>query len=336
MYAKYSMNIQKLSIYKNGTILTVLVMVIMIFVSQAVFAQEQTKDFSIIPMINYEYLRFDDQQLHLFGEGLLYTKGNMEPPVSEAYNNFMIGGMFKQISVNEVIPEYKGLYHEIIMMAERKINKHLFLGFFLSQAAEPVYGGLHTFVGALGYGYELIRNDNISLTLGAGLVVTDWDIEFSNDVVWPIFPMPLLRFSVRTSFVNFTFDFQKDITMGFTLLPESKIRLTGNSVINFSMLRSLRDMYFDITLWYRFFSKESEMGDFAGAGLGFKNHGLGASLDKGRSYELNYYSAYGILDMSFLKLSAGYSFNGREIYDMERINKIGNGFFVSAFLGWQF
>jgi hypothetical protein len=313
-------------------------MVIILAALQAVFAdEEQTKDFSIMPVLFYEYLRFEEQQVHSSGEGIVFTKGNMTPPVSEDRDSLMISGLFKQYFVMESRDGYDYLYHDINIRVERKIKQHIILGILSSQAAEPFYGGLHTFIGGLGYGYELIRNETISLTLGCGLGVGDFGLELPNGTVWPVLPVPTVRFNAKSSWVNFSFEFLQNISTAFTFFPESKIRLTGIFSIDPFGIRSIRDLYFDATLWYRLFSKESKMGDFAGIGLGFKNSGFGFTLpDKEKSYAVNYYSADGILDLSFLQLSAGYSFNGIEIFDLVNINKIGNGFFISAMLRWQF
>jgi hypothetical protein len=313
-------------------------MVIMLAALQAAaFAEESTKDFSIIPILGYEYLMFDGQKIHSANEGIIFTKGNMMPTLSEERNSLMIGGVFQQFFISEVREGYEDIYHKIELMADRKIKRHLFLGLLSSEAAQPIYGGLHTFAGGLGYGYELIRNENVSLTLGGILVVTDTGLELSDGMVLPVAPLPVIRFDAQTSLFNISFEFLKNIKVGFTFLPESKIRLTGYLFANPFMLRSIDDLLFDTTLWYRFFSKDSNMGDFAGLGLGFKNHGFGFALsEKGKYYEAYYHSAYGILDLSFLKLSAGYAFNSREIYDVNIKNNIGNGFFINAMLAWQF
>jgi len=309
--------------------------VIIIMVSQTVFAEEETKDYSLSPFLNYSYFNFDEQQIHSPGFGVVFTKGNLTPVLSEDRNSIFIAAVYKQYFVNEAKDE--DFYHDITMLADIKIKQHLVFGVFSSQAATPVYGGLHTFTTGIGYGYELIRNGNVSLTLGGGLVVADFGIELADGTVWPILPLPIVRFSVKTSLINASVDFQKSITIGYTFLPESKIRLTGSFVMEPFEIRSARDIYFDNTLWYRFFPKDSKMGDFAGIGLGFRNTGFRFALsERKESYKVNYYSAYGIFDISFLRLSSGYSFEGREIHDGNRVEKIGNGFFISAFLGWKF
>ncbi|MDR1932147.1 MAG: hypothetical protein LBQ57_04890, partial [Spirochaetales bacterium] len=104
-----------------------------------------------------------------------------------------------------------------------------------------------------------------------------------------------------------------------------------------------RDLLFDCALWYRFFDKDSEHGDFAGLGLGIKNSGLCFDFgEKDKSYELQYYSLYGTLDLSLLQISGGYCFRGREIFDssssgsIEKSRTLGGGFFVSVQLTAHF
>jgi hypothetical protein len=88
---------------------------------------------------------------------------------------------------------------------------------------------------------------------------------------------------------------------------------------------------------YRFFSSESKFGDFAGIGVGVKNGAFGFPLaEEGKSYEVVYHSVYGMIDLSFLQIQSGYSFNGLEIYDLERKKDIGDGFFLNIVLAWQF
>jgi hypothetical protein len=101
--------------------------------------------------------------------------------------------------------------------------------------------------------------------------------------------------------------------------------------------RDIQDLLFDCTLWYRFFTKEYNMGDFAGLGLGIKNLSEDFMLsEKGNTYEMAYYSVYGIIDLSFLQVSGGYIFNSRERYNNNPAQSLGNGYFISVQLAWQF
>ena len=312
-------------------------MIIAVMFSQTAFAEEKKNDFHIMPFTNYAYLGFAGQKIHTPGAGIIFTNGDLSPLVSDERNSLFIAAVYKQYYVDENRAGYEDLYHDISMLADKKYKRHLIFGVLTSQAAEPFFGGLHTFTGGIGYGYEFIQNETISLTAGGGLVVTDFGIELSNGAAWPVIPLPILRFYAETSWVNFSLQFQKSLTVSFTLLPETKIRLTNTFVMEPFDMRNVRDIYFDTAIWYRFFSKDSKMGDLIGIGLGIKNSGFRFDLsEKKKSYKVNYYSAYGIFDMSFLRLSAGYSFEGREIYDGKDTNNIGGGFFITAFFTWRF
>ena len=325
---------------------TVNFIIITLFTLQSIIGEEQNKNFSVIPLLNYEYLRFNEQQIHSTGEGIIFNKGNTLPIMEENRNSLMVMGFFKQYFINECEDGYDDIYHSIMLNIEKKINRHLFLGNLSSKASEPFYGGFHTFVGILGYGNEIIRKENISFTIGGVLLITDFGLELPNDILWPVVPLPLLRFNAKTSWINMSIGFMANAMMDFTLFPESRIRLTGNILFNPFTVRDIRDFPFDATLWYRLFLKESKIGDLAGIGIGFKNSGFGMGLlnnnfifklsEKDKSYETNYHSIYGIIDLSFLKLSIGYTFSGRETYNEEIIKRIGNGIFINSSLMWRF
>jgi hypothetical protein len=71
--------------------------------------------------------------------------------------------------------------------------------------------------------------------------------------------------------------------------------------------------------------------------LGVKNNGIGFTLaDKDKSYETNYFSVFGTLDLSFLQLSGGYILKGRAIYALEDYHDTGHGYFISVQAAYQF
>ena len=298
-------------------------------------AEDTGRDWTITPFLNYEYLSFDGQSVHSPGEGILYTKGNMNPSLSEERDSLLIAGMFKQYFIQEAEDGYPELAHGINAMIDRKIKRHLFLGIIAAESDKPFYGGLRSFIGGPAYGYEFIRTENVSLILGIGVGVGDFGIELPNGKPLPVMPLPIARFNVYTSLLNLSFEFLKKPELNITLFPEYKIRLVSSFGVN--QYRDIRDFLYDVSLNYRFFSKDSKLGDFAGIGIGVKNGGFGFPLaESGKSYELIYNSVYGLIDLSFLRISGGYSFNGIEIYDIDRKKDIGNGFFVNAVLAWQF
>jgi hypothetical protein len=315
---------------------TLMFALLIVMANTVLFPEDTKKDFTITPFLNYEYLSFQKQRIHSPGEGILFSQGNLKPSPSEMRDSLFIAGFFKQFFVQEDQPDYSNLYHRVEIMADRRINNHNFLGVFEGKSDKPLYGGLQTFNAGLAYGYEFIRNENISLTLGAGLFVGDFGIEMPNGGTLPVIPLPIIRFNMETALFDLSFDFYGDPELKFALFPKNRLRLTNTFRIN-QQLRDIRDLRFDSVFMYRLFSEESKLGDFAGIGLGVKNDARGFNLgEKDKSYELIFNSFYGVIDLSFLELKGGYSFNAKEIYESNTRKDIGNGFFISLMLGWQF
>jgi len=308
------------------------------FIVNTIFAEEKTNENgnSIIPLLTYEYVAFDDLYYHNMGGSLIYTHGDLSPPVDVERNSLVVLGAYNAFLFSENIFNDSALMHRANITLVRKIKSHFIMGSLVSASDKPLYiGGLRTARTGLGYGYEFIRNNHFSLTLGAIAWVGDFGIEMGNGNPLPVLPLPIALFAYTSKWFNASFEFFGEPSLNMTIAPEQKIRLT--SVFWMEQYRNINDLFFDITLWYRFFSNEHRLGDFAGLGLGIKNNGtMFVFSEKDKSYELNKYSAYAIVDLSFLQISGGLAFNGREIYDGTLQNKIGNGFFVSAQLAWKF
>jgi len=292
---------------------------------------------TLTPLLNYEYLSFQGQRIHAPGEGVLFTSGNMNPAASEERDSLLIAGVCKQYFVQEEQDGYPDTYHAINILVDRRIKRHCILGLAVAESDKPFYGGWRSFIAGLGYGYECIRSKNVSLTLGIGVGIGDFGIELPGGGRVLVMPMPIIRFTMDTSILDASFEFLKKPVLTLTLFPEYTIRLINTFTINQIQFRDSRDFLFDTRLMYRLFSKESRFGDFAGLGIGIKNGAFGFPLaDESKSYELVYHSVYGMIDLSFLQIQAGYSFNGMEIYDLERQKNIGDGLYLNVVLAWQF
>jgi hypothetical protein len=250
----------------------------------------------------------------------------------------MIGLFYKPYIFKETLPGYSELYHDIDFVIERKIGPHLIQGVFTTYSDMPVYGGFHTTTTRIGYGYELIRKENWNLTLGLMLVIGDLGINLPNGALWPLLPLPLARLEFNSSIINFVYD---DPELQFTLFPESRVRMTGAMRWDTYSFHDIHDLKFNSILWYRFFDKAYAAGDFLGAGLGIQNVGQNNGTDfvlgeKDKKYDMNYYSAFGIVDAGFIKLSGGYIFYSREVYDADYSRPTGKGFFVRLEMLYQF
>jgi hypothetical protein len=287
------------------------------------FCQEQ--DLFFMPLAAYEFVNTAERQIHTPALGFGIMKGKQDAPFTEVDNLFSIIAMYQSFIFKE--ESYSALknYHCIDFLFDGRMNRHQFLAIFNADSDKPVAGGLHTFSTAIGWGYELVRHTGISFILGAAIAINDFGIDLPNGDPLPVLPLPLVRLKFKTEWLAGSFDFLSDPTLQFTIAPNQRIRLTVEAMSNFQSVLG------ESILWYRFFPREHPLGDFAGIGIGIKNGGYGFNLSEARdkTFEYQYTSVFGVLDVSFLKVSAGYIFDSREIYDHGDITKnAGKGYFV--------
>jgi membrane protease YdiL (CAAX protease family) len=121
-------------------------------------------------------------------------------------------------------------------------------------------------------------------------------------------PLPMIRFGLDTQWFASTFDFITGPIFQFTLAPKERIRLTGEMRME---TYDLAHLDCEFALWYRLFSTEHKMGDFAGIGLGFKNGLVGFDLSRNinteKTFELQYNSIFAAVDLSILKIEGWFS-----------------------------
>jgi hypothetical protein len=250
----------------------------------------------------------------------------------------LIGLFYKPYILKETLPGYAELYHDVDFVIEKRTGPHLFQGIFTTYSDKPIYGGFHTTFTSLGYGYELIRKENWHLTLGLALVAGDYGINLPNGNIWPLLPMPIIRFGFNSSIINLDYDYPE---FKFVLLPDSRVRVTGSIIWDSYKSQNIYDLWFNTILWYRFFDKTFVAGDILGIGLGIQNIGQNDGSDfvlgeKDKKYYMNYYSVFGVVDAGLLKVSGGYIFYGREVYDADYVRQTDKGFFVKVELVYQF
>jgi hypothetical protein len=312
----------------------ILALFFIVFCTVNIFAENNR----IIPILNYEFFSVEQQKYHLPGGGLILLKGDHSPSWEEEPDNLMIGLFYKSFILREIMAGYSELYHDIDFIVEKKFDSHLIQGIFSTFSDKPIYSGFQTIYTSIGYGYELIRREKFNFTLGLALGVGDFGINMPNGNIWPVLPMPIIRISFKSSIVNFALDFPE---FKLVLLPENKIRMTGTAHFDIYKFHDIHDFKFNSILWYRFFDKDFAAGDFLGIGLGIQNAGQNDGTDfilgeKPRKYDMNYYSVFGILDAGLLKVSGGYIFYSREVYDANNNKPTGKGWFISVQALYQF
>lgn len=286
-----------------------------------------------IPLLKYDYLTLDSQNIHSPSAGLVVMSDNV-----------LFVGLFTRHSFEEpFLFDYPKVYHSIDILFDGQKNRHQYLGIFKSESDQPVYGGLITFQTAVAYGYELVQRQNYSLVLGGGLAVSDFGIELSNGEPWPLIPVPLIRMKYNSRYIESKFEFLTSPNFDLTVGPKSQFRFIGECRMD--QFRDIRDLIFECSLAYRFFPLDHPMGDFAGISVGVKYDNYGAfnlgsydtiDFEEEESIELHYNAVFGTIDLTLLKISGGYAFNGRELYRGVDTQDIGDGYFLSIEGMYQF
>jgi hypothetical protein len=198
-----------------------------------------------------------------------------------------------------------------------------------------VVGGLSTYKIVAGWGYEVVRQPYLSLIIGGALGAGDFGMTLPSGDVWPLMIFPLVRFGVDTQWVAASLDYVTGPNLSFTIAPKERIRFTAD--MEMEQFRSINDLLYECTLWYRLFGPEHRMGDFAGIGVGVKNTMADFVLSKtagsngtgAKTFELQRTSLFAVFDMSILTIEGGWIFNSANLLEGERISIPGKGFYIS-------
>jgi hypothetical protein len=270
-----------------------------------------------VPILQYESLALGSQHLHAAGTGIVMLR-----------EGFMMSGLYSRHGFTEELAfEYPRRYHAVDLLADGSRQRHHYLFMLKSRSDEPVYGGVGSFQAAALDGWRLLEGERGSLVLGGGLAVSDFGIELADGTAWPVLPVPLIRASYETSLFSASFDFITGPNLSLILFPERRLRLLGD--IGIDEYRDLRDLIFETAISY--------CPGFISLSLGYKNdvYSYDCSGEE-ESFELHYHALFGSLDLTLLKLSAGYAFNTRARYRESYTMRPEDGLFFSLEGMYQF
>ena len=292
----------------------------------SVIGQERESSFFILPF-GYDFLRFGDQTVHRPAFGVGFLHGEQDAAFDEVDRRFFALALYQPFFFRNVpfagVPNH---LHQIDAIFDGRIYRHQLLMLFKSTADRPIAGGLSTFQAGLGWGYEIIRRQHISLILGAALGVSDFEI---SGISTPVLPLPLVRFGINTQWFTSSFEFLTGPNWDFTIASRERIRFTAD--MRMDHFRSINDLIFEYTLWYRFFGEDHRLGDFAGIGIGVKNDSINFFIsDNSTEFELQQRSLFAIFDLSLLRIKGGWIFNSRYLIDGNKVENSGRGFFISV------
>jgi hypothetical protein len=307
------------------------------------YCEEETRDIFFIPQLSYEFINVENQRIHIPTTGLGIMKGDMEAPFTEVHNRFLMLAMYQPLLLQEkLFYSFSENYHTIKFLFDGRLERQQFMAILNSRSERPIAGGLQTFTAGIGWGYELLRADSFSFILGAAIAAGDFGIDLPNGDPLPVMPLPLIRLKFKTEWLDGSFDFFDSPGLSFNIAPGRRVRFSAN--LYMGNYRSVEDLMGEGIIWYRFFpstlpgEKKSSLGDFLGIGAGIKNESFSYNLsgERNKTFEIQHTSIFGILDVTMLKLSAGYIFDSRELYNDGTKRSIGKGFFLGIQVMYRF
>ena len=323
-------------IMPKGPLLRAMLALVLLGSAVAALSGQETEDakepFVLFLPVGYDFMRLEEQTTHSPAAGIGFMLGEQDIPFDQVERRFFGMALYQPFfftkTFQDDLPEQ---FHTIAAMLDGRIKRHQILTVFSSASDRPVSGGFNTFTIGAGWGYEVVRRPHVSLILGAVLIASDFGITLPSGDLWPILPMPLIRFGVDTKWFASSFDFLTGPNLEFTFAPKERIRLTGE--MRMDSYRSLTDLNCEFTLWYRFFSQDHKLGDFAGIGAGFKNETMYFTLSNScrqDTFELQRSAVFAVIDLSLLKIQGGWVFNSNYLIDEKKTGSPGSGFFLSV------
>jgi hypothetical protein len=295
-------------------------------------------DLFVLSRLSYDYVKTGDQEIHSPGLAFGITKGVADVPFNEVHKQFQVMALYQPFFFrNDLLYVAPQTYHRAKLMLDARWERHQLLGLFSSETDKPLAGGLSTVKAGLGWGYELLRYSNLSLILGVLVGVADFGIDLPSGDPLPILPVPLIRFSYKAEWLTASLEYLDSPSLNFTIAPGKPVRFTGNMTI--VEYRGIEDLLGEGVLWYRFFASGSHsLGDFAGIGLGFKNETMyfNVASERGKTFEQQYTSIFGMIDISIVQLMVGYIMDSRTFYDRTEKRNSGKGYFISVLGQYRF
>jgi hypothetical protein len=287
------------------------------------FSSEETvpAEVQYVPLAQYERMNLSSQSVESLTTGLVINS-----------DNALFVGMVSTHSFEESIGSgIAKRYTAVDVLFDVTRGRHQYMAIAKSESDQLLNSAVENSLAAAVYGYELIQDSNISLVIGGGLALGDFGIETSNGSNWPLIPVPLVRLNTQSDWLETQFEFLTSPNFSFTLAPQGHVQVKGD--FRMDQMRDLRDVIFETTLEYRPFSEGSEVGDFAGLAVGFKNDNYSAFMNNKNSgndsAEVQYQALFAAIDLSLLKVTTGYAINGQTRFSDTENETLGEGFYFS-------
>ncbi len=272
-------------------------------------------------LLQTDTLSLDEQEIQSSGAGFA---ANGE--------DWSLTGVVTQHRFNHALAlDFPQTYQSVDVMLDVKDGRYQYLGAIKQDVDQASSDRISAYQFGAALGYQTVHEERLSVVLGGGLVMGDLEMGSPVGDSWKAMVVPLLRVNYTGEQIESKFEFLTSPNLSFTLFPNERVRLSGD--FRMEKMRDERDLLFELSVQYRLFDAESPLGDFAGISLGVKNDQVGefavGPQDDGETLEIHYRSLFATLDLSILKVTIGYAFDGRALYREDNEHDIGDGAFFS-------
>lgn len=185
---------------------------------------------------------------------------------------------------------------------------------------------LDTFQGAFAAGYHWLDTAHWTFIAGAGVGFTDVTLRKEAPETGMLLPVPFLRIQTDYPLWQAKLDFVTSPNLSLQIMPTTQLRL--NADVRFDQLRDSRDLLAEFTAGYRPFASQHALHEIVNFAVGFKNDAVSIGQFS-RNTDLQYHSLFAVADFTFLKLTAGQTFNQRIRHEEAISADPKAGYFVS-------
>lgn len=324
----------KSTIHKQ-TIFAILIFLASLNLSAQEKSQKEYK-FNVIPQIDFGMFQLENDTLLYSPSGTLMFKYQKEeeaeingPDViacSFSYGQDIFSKYDSEINEKQ--------FHKLGLFGKVVSAKNTFLLKIDDRGAKP-FESYKNFEGLFFYSRKIIDSNSTQLDIGGGLAATDTGIVLGGLDIF-IVPLPMIHFSYKNQFIDTEMEWIGIPDAFITLFPLNMFRI--RSYLALAGFDLPKDIQGDIGLCcYPF--KDGFLKDLASVSLGATHEVKKFRINTEKSIKYDYFTAYGQLSITALKIRGGYAFGGRQTFrgpECKYAKEYDGGFFLNVQAMYKF
>lgn len=286
----------------------------------------------VMPMVGFDTVQTGDEDFVLSPSARVqFMSMKNEEVVSPLPDRIMLAAGYSQDYYTSGLgPDKVKRIHGCSLMAALAKEKNSGT-FMLMSNGEVPFSSLKTLTGVAMYSHEMIKTDEKKFNLGFGVIVGDFYFE-DWDFTLYVIPLPTFSFTYKNDVFETKLAVQGPPSISFTLFPESMVRF--KSAFGMGGYKSIRDLTFDCALAFYPLANNEDEGkrNFLSISAGVMNTKSDVTLKDNKKYGMQYYTAYGEVNATILKVRCGYNFDGKQYVDNKETGDLKKGLYLSAML----